>query len=326
MKKSTKNIGYYIMFLVVSILILISSIFGLSAKRIADNLNENSSTNTSATNTFSLVRELSSPDFIPHTTPSAEKVYNIHIETTTSETEETTTPESTASPSNSGNTNSQPTNNSHIKGQQQIYGRLDEYAIGAGERVDDSFFSDALFIGDSRTEGISQYGNIKNATFYAHKGLNVITAQRSPFVKVGDEYKTLIEALKLHPEFKKIYISFGLNDYWFKENTYKEKYALLIDQIRQVVSPDAKIYICAVFPVLEGMPKSDEGLNNAKMIQFNRIALEIAKERGLSFIDLSEVFVKPDGYRYLTENESIDGVHLYRPEIIKICDYLRTHT
>ena len=33
--------------------------------------------------------------------------------------------------------------------------------------VDDDWFDDAVFIGDSRTVGLRDYGGLDNATFYA---------------------------------------------------------------------------------------------------------------------------------------------------------------
>lgn len=37
--------------------------------------------------------------------------------------------------------------------------------------VDDDWFDDAVFIGDSRTVGLRDYGGLNNATFYASTGL-----------------------------------------------------------------------------------------------------------------------------------------------------------
>lgn len=63
-------------------------------------------------------------------------------------------------------------------------------AIGSGQ-VADSYFDDAAFIGDSRTQGLQLYTGLPNATFYATQGLMVDTffskksskpaAARSPF-------------------------------------------------------------------------------------------------------------------------------------------------
>ena len=213
-----------------------------------------------------------------------------------------------------------------VRTEPAIPGKVHEYAVGESARVDDSFFSDALFIGDSRTQGIQYDGNIQNATFYAYRGLNVITAMKSPFVEEYGEEMLLVDALSLHPEFKKIYICFGLNDFWFTESAYRQKYSELIDAVKSAASPDAVIYMYAVVPVLDGMQKGEEGLNNAKMIRFNQIAAEIAMSKGVKFVDVSEAFIKEDGFRYLTEDESPDGIHLNKPLITRICEYLRTHT
>ena len=82
----------------------------------------------------------------------------------------------------------------------------------------------------------------------------------------------------------------------------------------------------SVVPVLDGMQKSEAGLNNDKMIRFNQIACEIAQAMGVKFVDVSEAFIKEDGYRYLTEDESPDGIHLNYAQINMVCEYLRTHT
>ena len=40
-------------------------------------------------------------------------------------------------------------------------------------KADKSYFDDALFIGDSRTVGISEYSDLKNATYFANTGMSV---------------------------------------------------------------------------------------------------------------------------------------------------------
>ncbi len=329
MNSNKKKYGYYILSLTVSVLMLVSSIIGLSAMKISSTPTRHIPHNKRESNKPAAT-DVCNEKMSAHTLPESELL---------AQTKEQTQAETTAEQTNGDvpHTDEQvvfdtpieeiiPEKPPFVRTQEQHYGKLDEYALGESARVDDSFFDDAVFIGDSRTQGIQYYGNIKNATYYAHKGLNVITAQKSPFINEYDEDKPLVDALMLHQEFKKIYVSFGINDYYFKESLFREKYALLIDEIMSAISPDAKIYICAVYPVWDGMDKGEAGLSNEKMIKFNKIALEIAKQRGLNFVDLSEAFVKEDGYRYLSEDESHDGVHLYREGNIKVCEYIRTHT
>ena len=46
--------------------------------------------------------------------------------------------------------------------------------------VDASYFDDALFIGDSRTVGLKEYGTLNNATFFANTGLSIYDATSDP--------------------------------------------------------------------------------------------------------------------------------------------------
>lgn len=41
------------------------------------------------------------------------------------------------------------------------------------QTVDDSYFDDALFIGDSRTEGLALYGSLTNADYFSSVGLTI---------------------------------------------------------------------------------------------------------------------------------------------------------
>lgn len=196
------------------------------------------------------------------------------------------------------------------------------YPVAASERVDNSFFDDAVFIGDSRTQGLQLYGDLKNATYYAYQGLNVITAQNYNFVNGG---LTIVQALAQHQELKKIYICLGVNEYWLGEDTYRANYATLIDSIMNA-SPNSAIYMYAVTPLFDGLANSAHGLNNEKMARFNQIAKEIAMARGIYYLDAAEPFTKADGRRYLDAGESSDGVHLNGYGISKLTEYFRTHT
>ncbi len=65
------------------------------------------------------------------------------------------------------------------------------------ETVEDSYFEDALFIGDSRTVGMYEYGGLEDtADFYAAKGLTVYRLFDTPVVEVpGQKKKATIEEM-----------------------------------------------------------------------------------------------------------------------------------
>ena len=83
-------------------------------------------------------------------------------------------------------------------------------AIGSGQ-VADSYFDDAAFIGDSRTQGLQLYTGLPNATFYATQGLMVDTFFSKKFVKAGGGKITIPDAMK-NQTFKKVYIMLGVNE------------------------------------------------------------------------------------------------------------------
>ena len=74
-----------------------------------------------------------------------------------------------------------------------------------------AYFDDAVFIGDSRTEGLMLYGGMpEGTTFYASKGLNVNTAGTTK-IQDGGESITIMEGLRRHA-FKKVYVMLGVNE------------------------------------------------------------------------------------------------------------------
>lgn len=57
--------------------------------------------------------------------------------------------------------------------------------VPKSEAVDTSYFDDAVFIGDSRTEGFILSTGLSNATAYTQKGLMVDTVFTNPVVNMG---------------------------------------------------------------------------------------------------------------------------------------------
>ena len=100
--------------------------------------------------------------------------------------------------------------------------------------VDASYFDDALFIGDSRTVGIAEYGSLKNATYFADVGLNVIAVKNVGTV-------TLPQLLS-QKTFGKVYIMLGINELGNDLDDITAKFSSLIDTVR-AAQPDAIIFV-----------------------------------------------------------------------------------
>jgi hypothetical protein len=65
-----------------------------------------------------------------------------------------------------------------------------EYAYA---EVGDDYFNDALFIGDSRVEGIKLYGGLKKATFYSKEGISLNKILDEKFVKIKVKEKVKVK-------------------------------------------------------------------------------------------------------------------------------------
>ena len=120
-----------------------------------------------------------------------------------------------------------------------------------GVSVDMDYFSDALFIGDSRTQGLRLYSGVKGATFYDYTGLSVFGVNKPGLVTVNGQSCSIVEALQKGPQFGKIYIAFGMNElgYYNTEN-YLATFGKFLDQVKEA-QPNAVVYLQNLAPVDE---------------------------------------------------------------------------
>ena len=99
-------------------------------------------------------------------------------------------------------------------------------------------FSDALFIGDSRTEALNVYGVVQGASFLSNKGLAVNTIFTKASIRTGSGMATVADALRQEPQHKRVYIMLGINDLgWPSMETFTGNYSKLIDAVRSCRYP-----------------------------------------------------------------------------------------
>ena len=194
--------------------------------------------------------------------------------------------------------------------------------VPVSEAVGTEYFHDAVFIGDSRTEGLMLYANTGEAQFLTHKGLKVDTAFSSEVIKEGDEKITVIEALKRH-RYKKIYVMLGVNELgWVHESAFIQRYGELVDAIRES-QPDAVVYLQSILPVSASKSAEDKIYNNPRIETYNRLIRQLAEEKGVYYLQVADA-VQVDGV--LPEEATTDGVHLVPAYCKKWLEYLETHT
>ena len=189
--------------------------------------------------------------------------------------------------------------------------------------VDAAYFDDAVFIGDSRTEGLFLNTGLSNATFLAHMGLMVDTVITRPLFNVDGEKVSVIDALKA-ADFSKVYIMLGINETgWAYSSVFVQKYGELIDAIREI-NPEAILYIQAIMPVSQTVSDSHSYIKNAKISTYNQLLQGLAEEKRVYYLDTAGAVAGEDGA--LPEDAAPDGIHLVRSYCEKWLDYLMGHT
>lgn len=187
--------------------------------------------------------------------------------------------------------------------------------------VDESYFTDALFIGDSRLQGFGFWSGIP-ATYYCATGFHVYKYETTNVVQTENGKVPIFEAMP-YDAFTKVYIKVGLNELGYgTEENFEKTYAELIAKIREY-EPRAIIFVHAILPVTAEKSNTDKAHNNANIAVRNAALEQFAKEQKAYFIDAGPTLSDEEGN--LRPEMTSDGIHL-KPEYMKLWrDFLCEH-
>lgn len=192
--------------------------------------------------------------------------------------------------------------------------------------VDNSYFSDAAFVGDSRTDGFMIYSGIGTGKNLTSNGLSIFQLEEKKALTIEGEEYTLLEALGME-QYGKVYLSLGVNELGvYNDEGFYQSYCDAIDQIR-ALQPNAVIYIQGLIPLNEEEIAETTGrtyLTNEHLRVYNDLMRQTAEEKQVAFLDLYTEFADENGA--LPANASRDGVHLYKEYCQRWLEYLKTHT
>lgn len=150
----------------------------------------------------------------------------------------------------------------------------------------DSYFSDAVFIGDSRTVGICEYSGIDNATFLCKASLSIFDYRKQKITY--NNKKTSIRDVLSTQSFGKVYLMLGINECGYATlERYYEAYKGVIEDIRSL-QPDALIFIEANLLITEEKSALGGGLTNDNLNAKNRAAASLANQKDIFYIDINE--------------------------------------
>lgn len=188
------------------------------------------------------------------------------------------------------------------------------------EEAPDSF-ADAVFLGDSRTEGFVNLTDI-HTTAYAYRGMNVASVYTDPVININGTNMTVMEALA-GTSYNRVYLMFGVNETgWPNEGIFIEDYRRIIEDIK-AQNPSAQIYIQSILPVSQAVSDSSAYIKNDRIRLYNELLQELATEEQVTFINVAEA-VSIDGV--LPEDAAVDGIHLKKEYCDKWLEYLRQYS
>lgn len=189
--------------------------------------------------------------------------------------------------------------------------------------VEDDYFTDAVFIGDSRTVGMFEYGGLEDiTTFYASTGLTVYKLFDSPIVTVpGEKEKKTIEEALTERKFSKIYLMIGINEMGRGTvDTFIEKYAEVLEHLR-MLQPNAIIYLQGIMKVTTARSDKGDYINNPGIDERNVRIEELADYVKVYYLDVNPYICDETGG--MDPSYTFDGVHLKAQYIPIWKDFLK---
>ena len=190
--------------------------------------------------------------------------------------------------------------------------------------VEDTYFDAAVFLGDSRTEGLFLYSGLKTGHFYTTVGATVesVFSKKNYETESGEKVALLDAAAG--QECDKIYVMLGINELgWSKTETYRNQYAKLVDRLRED-HPEAKIVLQSIPPVSAKQEAKKTYVNNGRISAYNEVIKALAEEKGCYFLDVAACLTGEGGV--LPVKQTTDGIHFNTAGCKTWLNYLRSHS
>lgn len=185
--------------------------------------------------------------------------------------------------------------------------------------VNEDYFDDALFIGDSRTVGLRDYSSIsEHSDFLCATALTVHKIFNG---NIGDSGS--VETALQSNDYRKIYLSVGINELGRgTTEDFTEAYRDVVNKLRDL-EPDAVIIIQGTMKVTKEKSDADPIYNNSNIEARNRAIATLADNQHIYYIDVNEVICDEEGN--LNADTTHDGIHLLGSHNENYKQFLLTH-
>lgn len=184
--------------------------------------------------------------------------------------------------------------------------------------ADVSYFDNALFIGDSRTVGLYEYGGLGNAEVFAHSGMSIYKVFNEEFELQNGEKTTLEDALQ-EKQFGKVYIMLGINELGYDFDQTVERFSDAIELIREL-QPQALIFIQANLHITNKKSQDSDLFNNTNINHFNQTVGNLADGKHVFYLDVNPLYDDAEGG--LSEEFTADHAHILGKYYVEWVDFI----
>ena len=173
--------------------------------------------------------------------------------------------------------------------------------------MDDMWFENTLFLGDSRTCGLRDYARSGNADYFCDVGMNVfnITERTASDIRF---HNMNLDGVLSSFSYDKVFICLGINEVGYGLESFRNTYSNLIQKIH-AYQPKATIILQGIMTVGKGKAAGSTYFSLENLFRFNECIEGFADDANIYYIDINRPFSDVDGY--LRKELSGDGCHLY---------------
>lgn len=184
-------------------------------------------------------------------------------------------------------------------------------------------FDDTLFIGDSRTVGMMDFGKMKG-DFFCNVGMSVYNIN-TKIASVPSVGKVTLKELLANKTYGKVYIMLGINEIGYNLDKTAKKYQELVNQVRES-EPNATIFIIANLHVSQKKSDEHEYLKNDSLNRLNKMIAQIAAgdNDNIYFIDPNPAYDDANGA--LDAKYTPDGIHFHTEYYAQFGKWLASET
>lgn len=172
--------------------------------------------------------------------------------------------------------------------------------------VDEGWFEDALFIGDSRTVGLQFVNRLGEADYFCDVGMTVYGVRSIRCYDDGFGGKKYLKNVLEQNSYGKVFIHLGLNECGGVHDNLMAEYEELVALVREL-QPDAVIILQEVMTVTE--KKAQNRAFTLERIGVLNARIEaLADGEQILFLKTNEAWLA-DENGYMMEEVSYDGAH-----------------